>query len=105
MECDTLLPMPRQTNQQLNIRSAFARTRVREIAERTGMTATEIVEDALRGYVPPGVPARADGLVWKGPVLVKPAAPGARVLTLEEVNATIDAIREERSDEIINPPS
>lgn len=98
-----MLPMPRQTTQQLNIRSAFAHARVREIAERTGMTATEIVEDALRGYVPPGVPERTDRLVRKGPLLVLPARPGAPTITLEETNAILHAIREERSDDILNP--
>lgn len=95
--------MARQSTQQLNIRSTFARTRVREIAERTGMTATEIVEDALRGYVPPGVPARTDGLVWKGRVLVKAPTPGAPTISLDEANAILDAVREERSDDISNP--
>ncbi len=65
--------MPRTDNVQLHIRSAYARDRAREIARRTGMTTTEIGEDALRGYVPPTVFAPVNGLVRRGLVLVKPA--------------------------------
>ncbi len=48
--------MPRQKTAQLNIRSPYVRERVAEIAKQTGMTATEVIEDAIRGYVPPGGP-------------------------------------------------
>jgi len=44
--------MARRNTAQLNIRSAFVRERVRDVARRTGMSATEVVEDALRGYTP-----------------------------------------------------
>ena len=48
--------MSRHDNAQLNIRSTFARARVHEIARCTGMTATEVIEDALRGNVPAAGP-------------------------------------------------
>jgi hypothetical protein len=37
---------------QFNVRSAFARKRARELAQLTGMTTAQIVDDALSGYVP-----------------------------------------------------
>ena len=83
--------MPRSDNAQLNIRSAYARARAHEIARRTGMTATEVVEDALRGYVPPTGPERVGGLVRRGPVLVKPA--GGRRVTRQEADEALEAVR------------
>jgi hypothetical protein len=87
--------MSRAEHIQLNVRSAFARMRAHELAKRTGMTATQIVEDALRGYVPPGGPARIGGLVQRGPILVRPAD-GAQV-SLDEANAALEATRERDS--------
>ncbi len=78
--------------EQFNVRSAFARQRAHELAKLTGMTATQIVEDALRGYVPPAQGAKVGNLVRRGPVLVRPAA-GATV-SLEDANAALDAVRE-----------
>ena len=78
--------------EQFNVRSAFARKRAHELAKLTGMTATQIVEDALRGYVPPTQGAKVGKLVRRGPVLVRPAA-GAAV-SLEDANAALDAVRE-----------
>lgn len=83
--------MPRADDAQLNIRSAYARNRAREIAHRTGMTTTQIVEDALRGYVPPGASEPVDGLVRRGPILVK-LAQGRRV-TQDEANQALEAAR------------
>jgi hypothetical protein len=84
--------MPRRNAAQLNIRSAFARQRVRELARRTGMTATEVVEDALRGYVPPTEPKAVGTLVRRGPLLVRPAT-RKRKVTLAEVEAALEAVR------------
>lgn len=83
--------MPRADNAQLNIRSVYARTRVREIARETGMTATEIIVDALRGYVPHAALMPVEGLVRRGPILVKPAQ-GGRV-TQDEADQALEAVR------------
>lgn len=84
--------MPRRESAQLNIRSAFARRRVSELARRTGMTATEVVEEALRAYVPPGEPKVVGTLVRRGPVLVQPAGKQRKV-TLVEAEAVLEAVR------------
>ncbi|MEO7026409.1 MAG: hypothetical protein ABI056_02540 [Caulobacteraceae bacterium] len=84
--------MPRAQPVQFNVRSAFARARARELAEQTGMTATEVVEDALRGYVPP-VSSGVGRLVRRGPLLVLPAAVG-RTVSLKEAEAILEAVRE-----------
>ena len=83
--------MPRANDAQLNIRSVYARDRAREIARRTGMTTTEIIEDALRGYVPPAASKPVFGLVRRGPVLVKPAQ--GRHITQDEADQALDAVR------------
>ena len=83
--------MSRADHVQFNVRSAFARGRAHELAKQTGMTATQIVEEALRAYVPPGSTAQAGGLVRKGAILVKPAA--GRTISAVETNAALDAVR------------
>ena len=84
--------MSRAEHIQLNVRSAFARTRAHELAKLTGMTATQVVEDALRGYVPPGEPAKVGSLVRYGAILVRPAK--GKSVSLEEANDALDAARE-----------
>lgn len=76
---------------QLNIRSEFARARARELAERTGMTVTEVVEDALRHYAPVEEIKPVGRLVRSGPLLIWPAT--GRQITLEEANAALEAVR------------
>jgi hypothetical protein len=88
--------MSRANPVQFNVRSAFARTRAQELARLTGMTATQVVEDALRGYVPPGVPAAAGRLVRRGPLLVRRSR-GAPV-SLEDANTALDWGRERDLD-------
>ncbi len=88
--------MARADPVQFNVRSAFARTRAQELARLTGMTATQVVEDALRGYVPPGVPAEAGQLVRRGPLLVR-RSKGAPV-SQEEADAALDEVRERDLD-------
>jgi hypothetical protein len=83
--------MPPARSNQLNVRSRFARERATDIARGTGMTVTEVVEEALRAYQPSGAGAAPDGLVRKGPILVKPAG-GARV-SAAEADSTIEALR------------
>jgi hypothetical protein len=89
--------MPRQDTAQLNIRSAFARARVAEIAAATGMTATQVIEDALRFYVPPAPPeAEApvpEGMIRKGRLLVLAARPGQKTITQKQTNRAINAVR------------
>lgn len=84
--------MSRTQNVQLNVRSAFARARANELAKLTGMTATQVVEDALRGYVPPGAVAKVGRLVQRGPILVLPA--DGRRVTHEEAEEALQATRE-----------
>jgi hypothetical protein len=88
--------MSRADPVQFNVRSAFARARAREVARLTGMTATQVVEDALRGYVPSGVSAEAGQLVRRGPILVRRST-GVPV-SLEEANAALDQARERDLD-------
>lgn len=86
--------MSRADNAQFNVRSAFARARAREIAEATGMTVTQVVEDALRAYAPPTPRTGVGLLVRRGPVLVIPA--GDRRVGLDEAEEALDATRRER---------
>jgi hypothetical protein len=84
--------MSRTDSVQFNVRSAFARTRAHELAKLTGMTATQIVEDALRGYIPPASTPRVARLVRRGPLLVKPAE--GRKISAAEADAALNAVRE-----------
>lgn len=86
--------MPRTGVPQLNIRSRFARERVTALAHQTGMTATQVVEEALRAYVAPVDEAPSPGLVRKGPLWVIRGR--GREISLEEANAALDAVRAER---------
>ena len=86
--------MARTEEAQLNIRSRFARERSALLARQTGMTATQVIEEALRAYSPPP-PDRPPGqLVRRGALLVRPA--GASRVTLEQANEALDAVRLER---------
>jgi len=89
--------MSRADHAQFNIRSAFARARAHELAKLTGMTATQVVEDALRGYVPPGAPAPRGNLVRRGSMLV--LSTGGKTVSLEETNAALEAIRNGEPDD------
>jgi len=86
--------MSRSQPMQLNVRSQFARERAKELAQQTGMSTTQVVEEALRAFHPPGRKEAPDGMVWKGPILVKRAA--GRTITLEETLAAIDDDRNAR---------
>lgn len=87
--------MARTESQQLNIRSRFARERAAVLAHETGMTTTQVVEEALRAYVPPPPDPASPRLIRKGPILVL-SSQGRRVVTLEEANAMLEATRTER---------
>jgi len=77
---------------QLNVRSRFARERAASLARETGMTMTEVVEEALRAYHPAGKAKPAGRLVRKGKLLVMPSR-GGKKITNEQVNALINEMR------------
>ena len=89
--------MSRAAHVQFNVRSAFARTRAHELARLTGMSATQVVEDALRGYVPPGAAIAAGRLVQRGPILVRPSE--GETITFMESEAALNAVREGELDD------
>lgn len=89
--------MGRAENIQLNVRSGFARARVQALAKLTGMTASQVVEDALRGYVPPGIPDNVGKLVRRGALLVRPAS--GKSISLDTANAALDQSRERDLDD------
>ena len=89
--------MGREVKIQLNVRSAFARDRVQALSKLTGMTASEVVEDALRGYVPPGVPANTGKLVRHGVLLIRPST--GKPISLEIANEALDRSREHKFDD------
>lgn len=84
--------MARTDHVQFNVRSAFARARAHELAKRTGMTATQVVEEALRSYVPPSDAGEVGRLVRRGPILVHPG--NGKKISLAEANAALNDIRE-----------
>lgn len=84
--------MPRAARDQFNIRSAYARRRAHDLALQTGMTASQVVEEALRAYAP-SPQAPVGRLVRKGPLLILPAAGGQ--VTLAEAEDALNAVRED----------
>ena len=87
--------MPEPDSTQLNLRSNFARQRVSELARTTGMTATQVIEEALRAYLPPSDGTAPGRLVRKGPLLVRPRR--GEPVSLKQANAALDDVRGERS--------
>ncbi len=67
-----------------------------ELARKTGMTATRVVEEALRAYTPPPV-AEVGSLVRRMGVLVRPSS--GRTVTLEEADAEAEAGRNRDDDD------
>ena len=86
--------MSRSDHVQFNVRSAFARARAHELAKVTGMTATQVVEEALRSYVPPASHTKHGRLIEQGPLLVMPMPAGGKTISAAEAEAALDAIRE-----------
>ncbi len=89
---------------QLNIRSARARERAQALARRTGLTTTQVVEQALDAFEPSAAPegdeALPPGMIRKGALLVFTGGP---TITNEQVIASINADREERAEAVANP--
>lgn len=79
---------------RLNIRSRFARKRAADLARETGMTMTQIVEEALRAYQPTGKSVVRGKLVRKGRILVR-SCEGKRV-TARETEVLLDESRNAR---------
>ena len=86
--------MSQPASTQLNIRSRFARERAAALAAQSGLTVTQVVEEALRSFHPPVDRPPPGPLVRKGALLVKPSSD--QRVTLEEANAALDDDRVER---------
>lgn len=84
-------PRTKEPSKQLNVRSRFARARATQLAKATGMSVTQVVEDALRAYQPAGEVVRPAGLMEKAGLLVKPK--GAFEVTNAQVHAELEDIR------------
>lgn len=84
--------MSRTDRVQFNVRSAFARSRAHELAKLTGMTVVQVVEEALRGFVPPSTDLKVVRLVQRGPIMVW--AGGGTKISLAEADAALNEVRE-----------
>lgn len=80
-------PRPSQTN----IRSDIVKRRIREVTARTGMSATQFLEEAVLRYDPP-TEVVPPGLERRGRLLVARLPPGV-TLTLDDINAAIADVR------------
>lgn len=77
---------------ELTICSPYACDQVSALAPATGMTTTQVVEEALHSYSPP-VASPTGNLVRRGALWVRP---GTSKVALESTNAALDASRGER---------
>ena len=84
-------PKSDHSTSQLSVRSPFARARASRLAKLTGMTITQIVEDALRAYQPATSVRRRGGLIEKGGLLVLPK--GKVSVTSAQLEAELDDVR------------
>ena len=87
--------MSQPSSTQLNIRSRFARERASALAAQSGLTVTQVVEEALRSFHPPVDRPPLGPLVRKGALLVKPS--DEQRVSLEDANAALDGVRTERN--------
>lgn len=88
-------PQSKHRTDQLSVRSRFARARATRLAQLTGMTITQIVEDALRAYQPASRDARpvqSRRLIEKNGILVMPKI-GAQQITHAQAEAALEEIR------------
>lgn len=88
--------MPAVRPAQTNIRSDVVRRRIAEVTARTGMTATQFLEEAVLRYDPPPE-VLPPGLKRVGRLLVADLPPGVTI-TLEDINAAIAADRNGERD-------
>ena len=58
------------------------------------MTTTQVVEEALRAYLPPADGEVSARLIRRGAILVKPG--GGKLVSLEDANAALEEVRVER---------
>lgn len=84
-------PRSKHLTTQLSVRSRFARGRASTLAKVTGMSITQVVEDALRAYQPARTLSRPGGLIEKAGILVKPK--GAVEITHSQVETEFEKIR------------
>lgn len=87
--------MARRSTAQLNVRSDKARERVAELVRETGLSAAQVVEDAVRTYRPPPPEPQQpppEGYVYKGWLLIKQQS--KEPITHEEL---LDAIERGRN--------
>ena len=82
---------------QLNVRSNFLRRRVPELTAQTGMTATQILEEAVRAYTPQLLAKEHAGLARRGWLLVGRSY-NRQPVTLEQANADLETIRSGERD-------
>jgi hypothetical protein len=81
---------------QTNIRSDIVKRRIREVTARTGMSATQFLEEAVMRYDPPAE-VLPPGLHRKGWLLVA-TLPEGRTINLDDINAAIEADRSGERD-------
>lgn len=86
--------MAKAETTQLNIRSRFARQRAVRIARETGMTLTQVIEEALRAYQPTRKASGGGSLAMKSGILVRPKT--GRTVSSGDVDAAFGAIRDAR---------
>jgi hypothetical protein len=82
----------KETDNQLNIRSDFARVRASNLSKRTGMTITQVIEEALRAYQPATLATPRPGLIVEGGLLVLAKRGGT--IAHAAVEAELEEIRD-----------
>ena len=86
--------MARAGSTRLNIRSRFAHERATTLARETGLTTTQVIEEALRAFLPPSASEVNARLIRKGAILVKPAS--RLHISLAESEARLREVRGDR---------
>ena len=84
-------PRTKHLTTQLSVRSRFARVRASSLAKMTGMSITQVVEDALRAYQPAGTQRRHGDLIEKSGILVIPKE--TKTVTQAQVDGELEDIR------------